>query len=131
MNLCNQGVTVISTQKVRVSKYVLNTPILKRERGLKICPLDPLQWSFALSGPTTGGADALKDTLNGGTVLSVPSILSPRFVNICTDKTKTMVTHLLGEAVLKASEPPLGSFFHFLKNHAFAMRQAYCSICKM
>lgn len=39
------------------------------------------------------------------------------FLNICTDRTKIMVTQFLEEAVLKISESPLGSFFPILKNY--------------
>lgn len=103
-----------------ISKYILNTPILKGERGLKICPLDPLWWT-TLSGPTYGD-DALKDTLRG-VLSSVRQVSCLRdFLIMCTGNTKTLLHTFWKKEFWKISESPLGSFFPFLKNYAFTMR---------
>jgi hypothetical protein len=74
----------------RVTSFVIwNTPTLKGEKEMMICPLDTLGWSFALSS-SIGRDNVLKDVLGEDTVLCVPSILSPRFGDICIDETKPM-----------------------------------------
>lgn len=110
-----------------MSKYVLNTPIIKGERGFKICPLDPLWWSFALSS-STGGDHVLKDTLYGGPVLGAPRIFEHLYRQN-QDNGHTLFGRSSSENIWITSGFIL-SFLEELCMHLQWARQPYCSVLK-
>lgn len=112
MNLCNQGVNGYSQPKMEgwVSMSWILLSLRKKEGSRSVIwthcdvhlPLVILLVEIMFSRIHYVGA--------------LSSVLQV-FLNICTDRTKIMVTQFLEEAVLKISESPLGSFFPFLKNY--------------